>query len=272
VGDAFQKVKAGDKLRMPAAAYNAFIDAAKDFQNRQRNTDGSAQPGAEPSSTVVLVKNDSGAGLERYAVLGISGPIYTPDDNLDSFKNKLAFIGAVPTTAGYTGKFAVLLEPAANGTIVRAVVAGVVPVKVDFGDAAHGFADVKNLDSTSLKSNAAGSAQILWKQSGTGVKWALVRLNNIMAGNLANPATLGGNTEGLETPASNTWTRDGTTAGSNYAGVPLDLWVVCRVVYNDAGDKRIYKYLRKLSFDTLGNLRAVNVESRVEVDAPELCS
>jgi len=271
MGDDFQKVKAGDKLRMPAKAYNTFIDMARDFQNRQRNADGSAQPGSDPASTIVLVKNATGADQLRFAVLGINGPIYTPDDNLDSFKNKLAFIGAVPTTASYTGKYVVLLEPAVNGAIVRAVVAGVVPVKVDFGDANHGFADVKNSDSTSLKSAAAGSAQILWKQSGTGVKWAQVRLSNILAGSLTGPATLGSNTEGSETPSSDTWTRDGTTSGSNYAGVPLDLWVVGRVVYNHAGDKKLYAFLRKLSFDSVGFLRVAGAENRVEVDAAEAC-
>jgi hypothetical protein len=272
MGDDFRKVRAGDKLRLPAKAYNAFIDAAVDYQNRQRNSDGRAQPAADPSSTVVLVKNSSGADQARFAVLGISGPIYTPDDNLDSFKNKRAFIGVVPTVAGFTAKFAVLLEPAVNGAIVRAVVAGVVQVQVDISDANHGFADVKDSTAASLKSVVLGSAQILWKQAGTGLKWALVRLTNPLNSTLSNPATLGSAAEGLEAATLNTWTRDGTTSGSNYAGVPLDLWMVSRVVYNDVGDKCLYAYLRKVSFDSLGLLRSVSSESRIVVDAPELCS
>ena len=121
-------------------------------------------------------------------------------------------------------------------------------------------------------SGATGSAQVLWKEAGTGLKWALVRLNSPLAGTLANPATLGSAAEGLETATLNTWTRDGTTSGSNYAGVPLDLWMVSRVVYNDLGDKCLYAYLRKLSFDSLGLFCAVSSESRIVVDAPELCS
>jgi hypothetical protein len=215
------------------------------------------------------VKNASGADQNRYAVLGVSGPIYTPTDNLDSFKNKLAFIGALPTTASYTGKFVVLLEPAVNGAIVRAVIAGVVPVQVDFGDASHTFADVKNSSSASLKSGPSGSAQVLWKQSGTGVIWALVRLSNILpTGTLASPATLGSNAEGSETASTDTWTRDGTTSGTNYAGVPLDMWTVTRVVYNDTGTQVLYAFVRKMSFDSLGLLRSVSAETRYVIDTP----
>jgi hypothetical protein len=154
---------------------------------------------------------------------------------------------------------------------VRAAVAGVVPVQIDISDANHGFAEVKDNAAASLKSVAIGSAQILWKQTGTGLKWALVRLNSPLPGALSNPATLGSAAEGLEAATLNTWTRDGTTSGSNYAGVPLDLWTVSRVVYNDLGDKCLYAYLRKLSFDSLGLLRSVSSESRIVIDAPEAC-
>ena len=37
VADAFKKVQAGQPLVVPAQAYNAFVDAAKDFQQRTRH-------------------------------------------------------------------------------------------------------------------------------------------------------------------------------------------------------------------------------------------
>ena len=43
--------------------------------------------------------------------------------------------------------------------------------------------------------------------------------------------------------------------------------MVARVVYNNAGDKKLYAFLRKLSFDAVGFLRLVSAENRVEVDA-----
>jgi hypothetical protein len=49
-------------------------------------------------------------------------------------------------------------------------------VKVDVTDEDHGYADVTDADATKLTSVSRGSAQILWKESGTGLKWATVRL------------------------------------------------------------------------------------------------
>ncbi len=60
MGDDFRKVRPGDKFRMPAKAYNAFIDVARDYQDRQQDMGRTAQRGSE-SSTIVLVKNASGA-------------------------------------------------------------------------------------------------------------------------------------------------------------------------------------------------------------------
>ena len=48
-GDPFKKATPGQKLRIPAAAYNAFIDSALDFQRRQRDQRGKSRgrPGDE---------------------------------------------------------------------------------------------------------------------------------------------------------------------------------------------------------------------------------
>ena len=35
MGDVLKKVKAGDRLKIPAATFNAFIDATRDFQARR---------------------------------------------------------------------------------------------------------------------------------------------------------------------------------------------------------------------------------------------
>jgi hypothetical protein len=50
-------------------------------------------------------------------------------------------------------------------------------VKVDVGDEADTFAEAVDGDVEKLESTAEGTAtQILWKESGTGLKWAVVRL------------------------------------------------------------------------------------------------
>jgi hypothetical protein len=49
-------------------------------------------------------------------------------------------------------------------------------VKIDIVNANHWHADVADNVAANLKSSAGGAAQIVWKESGTGVKWGVVRL------------------------------------------------------------------------------------------------
>jgi len=70
------KVKSGDPLSIPAAAYNSFIDAAIDLKNRQNNTDAGIQPQFRQSG-IVLVRNQSGADRDQSDILGVNIPLIT---------------------------------------------------------------------------------------------------------------------------------------------------------------------------------------------------
>ena len=91
----FRRVKAGEPVRIPAAAYNAWCEAAEAHQagNAElcRQTSGD-----RPECTRVKVRNDSGADRSRFDVLGISGPLFTPTDNLAEFLRAPKLIGATP--------------------------------------------------------------------------------------------------------------------------------------------------------------------------------
>jgi hypothetical protein len=120
MGDAFKKVRTGDPLVIPAATFNTFIDAARDF--RQREMQGQATVGREFRQTgIVLIRNDSGADRQRFDVLGVQGPLVRPTDNAEVFEDRVTFKGVQPKRR-HTGRFAVLLEPLADGAIGRAVV------------------------------------------------------------------------------------------------------------------------------------------------------
>lgn len=180
MGDSFKKVQPGDKLRIPAAAYNAFIDSALDLRSRQQNQ-GRTPQASYRTSGLVLVKNASGADQERFAVLGVDAPIYTPEDNLDSFKNKVALVGVVPTVQDHYGRFVVLLEPLKAGSIGMAYGTGVCPVRlhVPVGGEDFRFADVRQ-GKTVLVASHAGSAEILWKSEASESEgdwvWATARI------------------------------------------------------------------------------------------------
>ncbi|MCL2645586.1 MAG: hypothetical protein FWD61_01110 [Phycisphaerales bacterium] len=209
MGDPLKKVKPGDKLRIPATTYNAFIDTTRAFQASQRNI-GSTPQSAMRSSGIVLVRNDSGNDLSRYSVLGIDSPIIDPEDNLDAFKNKVAVVGVTPSEDDHVGKFVILLEPLKSKKIGMAYGAGICPVKIDVPDedVEYPYADIADGKTANLKAKHYGAATILWREGGTGVQWALVRLGPPLP-TCIFPVKLkqtGGEQGDEENPA--TWTYD----------------------------------------------------------------
>ncbi len=72
--------------------------------------------------------------------------------------------------------------PIPAAAIGLAHLGGVCQVQVAVTDAGHGWAEVKDSDSTVLGSAASGSARILSRESGTGTKWAVVRLGDQPSG------------------------------------------------------------------------------------------
>jgi hypothetical protein len=173
-GDTLKKVRPGDPLNYPAATHNAFIDAANWVRSKQLNqSSGPSVTEADPC--VVLVKNGTGDDLGRFAVLTLGDPLILHSDSADGFAERVTFAGDTPD-ADTPGKFCITIEPIADGDCGRAVVMGAIQVQIDVTDADHKFADVSDGDTDKLKSGGSGAAQIIWKETGTGTKWAIVRL------------------------------------------------------------------------------------------------
>lgn len=185
--DNFAKVQPGDDLTISAPVWNAMVDAAQAQKGRQHDRLSDAQ-GQIRSGDIVRVKNDSGRNLARNSVLGLSGPIFTPTQSLDAFLREVTFRGVIPS-ATHRGKFAILLDPALAGSIARAYVAGVAPVRVNVTDTALKCADIVAGETSHLQTADDGTAQILWKQadgggygSSTGEQWGIVRFGTACGG------------------------------------------------------------------------------------------
>jgi hypothetical protein len=174
MGDPLKKVQDGDRLRIPAAAYNAFVDAARKVRADQQGV-GAKALRASRSTSIVLVQNNSGGTVGRFGILGIDSPIVGPSANLYQFQEQVALSCTSPTS-GHAGKFVILLEPLADGGIGQAVVDGVASCRVVFTTGTETRADVLAGNTTRLSASAGGSASVLWKEAGTGEKWAVVRL------------------------------------------------------------------------------------------------
>ena len=182
MGDTLKKVQPGQRLNIPAQTFNTFIDAARDYLQRRQNTGGDALAETRQMG-VVLVKNTTGEDRGLFEILALDGPVYTPDDNEEGFKFRFALKGIKPDTDHF-GNFAILLEPGKDGEIGRALVEGITPVKVQVETEGYGYADVctdEGSEYLHLKSGPTGAAYILWIESGTGEKWAIVRVANLTA-------------------------------------------------------------------------------------------
>jgi hypothetical protein len=175
--DPLRKVHPGQELadNITAAAWNAFVDAAAAHRAGQLAQLADAF-GAAADSSIIVIRNDSGGARDRYDILALSNVVFTPADNLNSFQTAVAWIGSLPTLA-HVGKFALLLEPAATSRFARAAIGGTWVTKIQVDHVQHTHADVAP-SSARLTSNWFGSVEILYKESGTGEKWGVVRFGS----------------------------------------------------------------------------------------------
>ena len=194
-----RKVRPGESLQIPAKAYNAFVDAARYVRDLQHSI-GGAPLRATHGQTIVLVKNASGSDLPRFGVLEITGVVFSPTDDADGFKSGPVLSGVAPS-GNLVGNFVVAMDPIAAGELGRAVVGGLSVAYLNVIDAAHEYADTASGVTATLRTCPAGAARIIWKESGTGSKWAVVRIGN------HGPAGLWGKATAL-------WVSDGTATGN----------------------------------------------------------
>lgn len=183
-----EKVRDGDTVEYPAATHNAMIDAAIAHQATQSGTSGPPTFNQQTSNNFVLVQNKTenpeetedpdefDTNRQRFEILGIDGPVIEPDNNLQEFVNRRVMIGVVPTEKKHWGRFAILTQPIDRDRFGLACVSGIYVARVEIVKETHIFADVKTDEVMHLKSDDSGAAQILWKEEGLGVKWAVLRL------------------------------------------------------------------------------------------------
>lgn len=173
MSDPLKKVQPGQKLTIPAAAYNAFIDAAMAEKSRLHNVER-WDIGSMLQPSVITIRNQTNQNQPRFAVLAIDQPIVTPAANLQQFKNRVAFSGSIPTNPLDDKRVVILAEPLAAGGIGQAVLTGATPVIVNVSNTNHKFAAPAHNITANLASAETGPYRILWRETGSGMKWAVV--------------------------------------------------------------------------------------------------
>ena len=176
MADALKKVQAGQRMEIPAEAYNAFIDAVRAERSRRHSIEQDA--GLDVRQTgIIKVRNQSGSDQDRYHVLALRTPVVSPSDNLQEFKNQVSLDADAPSTPSRCERFAILLDPLPNGGMGRGIVSGVAPVRINVVRPTDNYAELVFGETGHLRSSPTGQTRILWKEAGTGIRWGVVRLS-----------------------------------------------------------------------------------------------
>lgn len=152
-----------------------MLDAARAHREQQVSQSGSVK--TERNYTTCLVRNNSGAAVDRFGILAVGDPIILPDDSLEQFVGTIAFEGDTPTGSDGS-KWCVLLEPIPDDGIGLAVISGVIPVQVAAGSGAEDYVQPATGDTDALAFSSSGSALVLWEEGSGDPRWALVRLGD----------------------------------------------------------------------------------------------
>lgn len=146
------------------------VKALKTLHTLQPNI--TSQTG-ESAGIEVKVMNASGGDLLRWNILGIDSQLYVDTPVQDQTR---VLKGITPDIAVHVGSFVVLNQDLVNNGIGSAFIGGTIGAYVNITDVNHVFCDITNADATQLTSIAGGSAQILWKSTGsTGKQFCVIR-------------------------------------------------------------------------------------------------
>jgi hypothetical protein len=173
---------AGDPLRIPARTWDEILSTIA-WVKGQRDRTGVGMGGGGRglvAGSILWIRNDSGADVSAYSILGITGVVYSPADNLLTFKGEPTLKATTPAWPAHDGNFVVLLDPALAGGLARAIASGFIAAQVSVaaGDEWLDYADVLNGDASKLLLLPSGAAKVLYRESGTGTKWAVVELGS----------------------------------------------------------------------------------------------
>lgn len=171
-GDPLKKVQPGQRLDIPAEAYNAFIDSIR--ASRGHQSLGSEFPRGNSALHIVHAKNVSGGNIQRFGITRLDGVLAEPEIDLELFKNTPLVLKAISPDSHFP--FAVAVEPIADGAIGRVLIVGVVQVQVELVHPTHRFARPFAGDKTKLRSDSYG-APILYRPDEDGTAWCVIAID-----------------------------------------------------------------------------------------------
>jgi len=174
------------KLR--ARTFNAIVDGLQAERRSMRQGPPIGQ--AATAAGLITIRNGTGADLLPHQVVGLGDPLIHPTTGAASepgWLSRPGLVGETPAIADHLGRFAITATPIPDGGLGFARVDGAVHCKVQMEDDGHQWADVDDGEVAHLVSGSAGTARILWVDTGDNPRHALVLLGtNAPLGLFAN--------------------------------------------------------------------------------------
>lgn len=223
-----EKVSPGEPITkniVTAGTWNAFVDAALAHRaGKGKGPVGGPIDDILASSLKCLVKYDASSvsTLAAFSVLAYGAPLIDPatDEAARLLANKRpVFTGATPVSS--SAPFVITTEPIQGTTLGHAVSHGLAVVQINMVNANHSRARAVVGSTERLESCTHGGVPIVYKESGTGDKWAMVLLDfsdNCCTTNQASTPT----TQPLSCTIAS-----GSGPGSGIEGVCCEVFLAC---------------------------------------------
>lgn len=166
------KVQPGER-RILADEYNAFLAMTQ----QAKLGIGSSGFNDFYQASRAYVKNTTAAKVSAFEVLALDSPVITRQENNPEFFGAPTFNGVAPDIDLHKGKFAILQEPAMPGDTVRAVIAGGTWAWLNVVDEDDTTAEIADGVRAYVETGTSGTAKIIWKEAGLGVRVGFIVLN-----------------------------------------------------------------------------------------------
>ncbi len=177
MADNFEHVSPGQPLEIPAATWNALLDAAKAELARKipGNRFGALVSTITPNLTS-LVQNTTGTAKTIRSILKLSDVLLPVADNPIGFTDRPVFIGDTP--GSIADRFCVLRDPLDDDAIGRCIIKGEAVVDLLVNDDTHKWARPIAADTDKLESANTGPCEIIWKAGSSGTQKAVVLIGD----------------------------------------------------------------------------------------------
>lgn len=171
------RVNPGDPIRPRASFHNAL--AALLENDRPIGRSSVLSPAGRDFYTPVIVKNPGVSFIPAGGVARATDSLIDPAENLRHFQGRPCLSVEAASVANASSTAVIATDRIEAGGVGLAAIAGVIQCRVNVTDAGHDFAKPSTSVAWQLDSDASEGFPIVYKETGTGEKWAILEVREV---------------------------------------------------------------------------------------------